>query len=94
MAVYRSPACVGNSIIVFDNADKRGYDDLSDENLIQANNSDFAAGRALMGDGGLIVPAVDILAPLSGGYVGSAQTYAMQPINNVKLNEYGSAIFG
>ncbi|MDR6661281.1 hypothetical protein J2W51_003867 [Tardiphaga robiniae] len=84
----------GNSIIVFDNADKRGYDDLSDENLIRANNNGFAASRALMGDGGSMVPAVDILTPLSGGYVGSAQTYAMQPINNVKLSEYALQFLG
>ena len=32
----------GNSIINFDNFDRRGHDDLSEENLIQANNNGFA----------------------------------------------------
>lgn len=84
----------GNSIIIFDNADKQGYDDLAGENLIQANNNGFAAGRALMGGDRSIVPAVDILPPLSGGYVGSGQTYAMQPINDVKLSEYALQFLG
>lgn len=84
----------GNSIIIFDNADRQGYDDLADENLIQVNNDGFAASRALMGGDRSIVPAVDILPPLSGGYIGSGQTYAMQPINDIKLNEYALQFLG
>ena len=41
-----------------------------------------------------VVPAADILVPLSGGYVGSGQTYAMQPINNTKLSEYALQFLG
>ncbi|MGJ5207741.1 YaaC family protein [Bradyrhizobium sp. HKCCYLR20261] len=84
----------GNSIIIFDNADRNGYDDLADENLIQSNNNGFAASRALMGGDRSIVPAVDILPPLSGGYVGPGPTYAMQPINDIKLNEYALQFLG
>jgi len=84
----------GNSIINFDNAGGRRDDDLSEENLIQANNNGFAASRALMGGDRTVVPAADILMPLSGGYVGSSQTYAMQPINNAKLSEYALQFLG
>ena len=48
----------------------------------------------MMGAERTIVPAIDILSPLSGGYIGSAQTYAMQPINNVKLSEYALQFLG
>jgi hypothetical protein len=84
----------GNSIINFDNAGGRRDDDLSEENLIQANNNAFAASWALLGGDRTVVPAADILMPLSGGYVGSAQTYAMQPINNAKLSEYALQFLG
>jgi len=84
----------GNSIITFDNTGERVDDDLSEEALIQANNNSFAASRALMSADRSIVPAADILVPLSGGYVGSAQTYVMQPINNVKLHEYALQFLG
>ena len=47
-----------------------------------------------MGGDRSIVPAVDILPPLSGGYVGSGQTYATQPINDVKLSEYALQFLG
>jgi hypothetical protein len=83
----------GNSIIIFDNGE-REEDDLSEGNLVQANNNGFAASRALMGASRSTVPAPDILVPLSGGYVGSTGTYAMQPINNVKLNEYALQFLG
>ena len=84
----------GNSIINFDNARKGEEDDLSEGNLIQANNNGFAASRELLGGNRSIVPTADILVPLSGGYVHSAQTYAMQPINNVKLHEYALQFLG
>jgi hypothetical protein len=84
----------GNSIITFDNAGGRADDDLLEGNLIQANDNGFAASRVLMGGDPSVVPAADILVPLSGGYVGSAQTYAMQPINNVKLHEYALQFLG
>lgn len=84
----------GNSIINFDNIDKQGQDDLSADNLIQANNGGFASARAMMGGDRVLIPAADILPPLSGGYVGSSQIYAMQPINNVKLNEYSLQFLG
>jgi hypothetical protein len=32
--------------------------------------------------------------PLSGGYVHSAGTYAMQPINDVRVHEYALQILG
>jgi hypothetical protein len=83
----------GNSIINFDNAEGAG-DDLSEEDLIQANNNGFAASRALKDGDRSIIPATDILVPLSGGYVGSVQTYAMQPINNVRLHEYALQFLG
>ncbi len=82
----------GNSIINFDNASVRD-DDLSEGNLIQANGG-FAARRVLAGSDWSIVPAADILVPLSGGYVHSAQTYAIQPISNVTLNEYALQFLG
>ncbi|MGA2895152.1 MAG: YaaC family protein [Xanthobacteraceae bacterium] len=84
----------GNSIINFDNSSGGEEDDLSEGNLIQGNNNSFAASWALMGGNQSIVPAADILVPLSGGYVPSAQTYAMQPINNVRLHEYALQFLG
>jgi hypothetical protein len=84
----------GNSIITFDNTGQRQDDDLSEGSLIQANNNGFAAKRALADGDQLIVPAADILVPLSGGYVHSTQTFAMQPINNVKLHEYALQFLG
>ena len=63
------------------------------ESAINVRNG-FVAGLALKGDNQSTVPASDILVPLSGGYVGSAPTYAMQPINNVKLNEYALQFLG
>jgi hypothetical protein len=83
----------GNSIINFDNAGGRRDDDLSEENLIQANNNSFAASWTLMGGDRTVIPAADILAPLSGGYVNS-HTYAMQPVNDVKLHEYALQFLG
>jgi hypothetical protein len=83
----------GNCIISFDNARGGEEDDLSERNLIQANNNGFVASRILMGGNPSTVPAVEILVPLSGGYVGS-QTYAMQPINNVTLHEYALQFLG
>lgn len=47
-----------------------------------------------MGGERTFIPAAEILPPQSGGYVGSAQTYAMQPINNVQLNEYALQFLG
>jgi hypothetical protein len=76
----------GNSIVRFDNINKGGI--VSEENLVEANNNGFAARQVLMGGDQTIIPAADILVPLSGGYVGSSQVYAMQPINGVKLSEY------
>lgn len=84
----------GNSIIVFDNTDRRGHGDLSEENLIQASNNGFAASRAMMDAERTNIPALSILPPLSGGYIRSAQTYAMQPINNVKFSEYALQFLG
>jgi hypothetical protein len=84
----------GNSIINFDNVDRREENDLSEENLIQGNNNSFAGGRAMMGGDRTFVPAAEILPPLSGGYVNSSQTYAIQSINNVKLNEYALEFLG
>lgn len=83
-----------NSIINFDNAGGRMDDDLSEESLIQVNNNGFATNRAITSDVQSTVPAAEILVPLSGGYVGSTQTYAMQPIKNVKLNEYALQFLG
>lgn len=83
----------GNSIITFDNTDKRTDDDLSEESLTQADNNSFVASRVLTGSDRSIVPAIEILVPLSGGYVHS-MTYAMQPINNVKLHEYALQFLG
>jgi hypothetical protein len=57
----------GNSIINFDNVCGQADDDLSEENLIQANNNGFATSRALMSGDQSTIPAVEILAPLSGG---------------------------
>jgi hypothetical protein len=84
----------GNSIINFDNAAGQVDDDLSEENLTQASSNSFINNRTLMGSVPPIVPVTDILAPLSGGYVGSGQTYAMQPINDVKLHEYALQFLG
>ncbi|WP_316174546.1 YaaC family protein [Bradyrhizobium sp. SZCCHNRI1073] len=84
----------GNSIIVFDNTERRGLDDLSEDNLIEANNNGFASGRAMVGAERTIVPAIEILPPLSGGYTRSGQIYAMQPINNVNLSEYALQFLG
>jgi hypothetical protein len=83
----------GNSIINFNNAGGGEEEDLSEENLIQANNNGFATSQTLMAGDRSIVPAADILVPLSGGYVNS-HTYAMQPINNVKLHEYALQFLG
>jgi len=47
-----------------------------------------------MGGNRTLVPAIGILPPLSGGHVGSGQTYVMQPINNVKLSEYALQLLG
>jgi YaaC-like Protein len=82
----------GNSIINFDNVREREKDGLSEGNLIQANNG-FAASRVLTSDNRSIVSAVDILTPLSGGYVGT-HTYAMQPFSDVKLHEYALQFLG
>lgn len=84
----------GNSIINFDNSSGWHDDDLAEENFVQATSNGFVATRVLMGDDRMVVPAADILAPLSGGYVGSGQTYAMQPIKNVKLSEYALQFLG
>jgi hypothetical protein len=84
----------GNSIINFDNAGGQADDDLSEENLTQASSNGFINNRTLTGGVPSIVPATDILVPLSGGYVGSAQTYAMQPIKNVTLQEYALQFLG
>jgi hypothetical protein len=84
----------GNSIINFDNACGQADDDLSEENHIQANNNGFATSRALMSGDQSTIPAVEILVPLSGGYDGSGKTYAMQPVNNVKLHEYALQFLG
>lgn len=82
------------SMIIFDNAGGREEDELSEEQLIVANHNGFVASRTLVGSNRSIVPAADILVPLSGGYVHSSQTYAMQPINNVKLHEYALLFLG
>ena len=83
----------GNSIIKFDNVGGGEEDDLSEGNLIPANNNGFTVSWALLGDDRPTVPAADILVPLSGGYV-HTHTYAMQPINNVKLHEYALQFLG
>jgi len=57
----------GNSIVTFDNINRRGDDDLSEGNFIQANNNGFATSSAIMGNDPSIIPAADILFPLSGG---------------------------
>lgn len=77
----------GYAILLFDNANRQGQDDLSEDNLIQANNG-FASAPGMMGGNVPLIPASEILPPLSGGHIGSGQTYAMHPINGVNLNEY------
>lgn len=84
----------GNAVLNFDNAAVQDEDDLADANLVQANNNGFVGARVVMGAGTAFVPAEEILPPLSGGYVGSAATYAMQPIGGVKLSEYSLQFLG
>jgi YaaC-like Protein len=84
----------GNSIIIFDNHGGQAGDDQSEENFTQGSSNGFINNRTLMGGISSIVPATDILVPLSGGYVGSAQTYAIQPIKNVTLQEYALQFLG
>jgi YaaC-like Protein len=83
----------GNSVIIFDNADEQVDDDLSEENVIQSNNSGIVNSRTLKMGIPSIVPAADILVPMSGGYIQSA-THVMRPINNVNLNEYALQFLG
>jgi hypothetical protein len=83
----------GNSVILFENTAVEATDDLSAENLIEAS-SGFVAKNSNTGGARQLIPAAQILPPLSGGYVGSAQTNAMQPINGVKLNEYSLQFLG
>jgi hypothetical protein len=83
----------GNSVILFENTAVESTDDLSAENLIEAN-SGFVSRNSKTGGVRQRIPAAQILPPLSGGYVGSAQTNAMQPINGVKLNEYSLQFLG
>jgi hypothetical protein len=83
----------GNSVILFKNTAVEAIDDLSAENLIEANSGFVSRNRTTDGARQLI-PADEILPPLSGGYVGSAGTNAMQPINGVQLNEYALQFLG
>lgn len=78
----------GNALLIFDNADRRGQDDLLEDNLIQGNYNSFSSAQLMMGVDREVIPAAEILPPLSGGYIGASQTCAMQPINGVKVNEY------
>jgi hypothetical protein len=84
----------GKTQITFDNVTKHDYDDLSADNLITASTNSFANNRALSLSLPPTIPAKDLLAPLSGGYIVSANTYAMQPINNVKLSEHSLQYLG
>ncbi len=84
----------GNSIIMFDNAGGQIGDDLSQSNLTPASNNSFINNQTLLGSAPSKAPVADILVPLSGGYVWSSNTYAMQSINNVKLHEYALQFLG
>ncbi|MBS0641458.1 MAG: hypothetical protein JSS43_16435 [Proteobacteria bacterium] len=68
-------------------------DDLTEENFVQTPNG-FARPNSLVGGARRVVPAAEILPPLSGGYVESALMCAMQPINGVQLNEYALQFLG
>jgi YaaC-like Protein len=83
----------GNSVIFFDNTTVEATDDLSAENLIEANVGSIRRNPNIDGSQQLI-PAEQILPPLSGGYVGLAGTNAMQPINGARLNEYSLQFLG
>jgi len=83
----------GNSVITFDNTAVEEPNNPSVETLVDANNGFVVRGSVTGGDQQLI-PASEILPPLSGGYVWSTQTNAMQPINSVKLSEYALQFLG
>jgi hypothetical protein len=79
----------GNAVLTFDNAPASDEDDMAFANLVLASNNGFANARVIMGGAGnIFVPAEDILPPLSGGYVRSADTYVLQPVAGVTLSEY------
>lgn len=84
----------GNAILIFDNVERGESDDLSDENLIQAHNNEFSRGGARMSGHHRFIPVSDILPPLSGGYVNSAATYAMQPHASATLPEHSLQFLG
>lgn len=84
----------GSAILIFDNVEKGEDDDLSEEHLIQANNNEFACGRAMISGAHRFIPIPDILPPLSGGYVSTAATYAMQPLAGVTLPEHSLQVLG
>ncbi len=83
----------GFAILIFDNVEKGEDDDLLEENLIQSNNNGFANGRAMMSAAHFIsVP--DILPPLSGGYLNTTATHAMQSLAGAMLPEHSLQVLG
>jgi hypothetical protein len=84
----------GNAILTFHNAPASDGDDIAVTNLVQASNNGFVNARVMMGAGNTFVSAEDILPPLSGGYVRSADTYALQPVAGVRLSEYSLQFLG
>jgi hypothetical protein len=84
----------GSAILIFDNAERGEDDDLSEENLIQGNNNGFGSGRAIMSRAHHFISIADILPPLSGGYLGTAATYAMRPMAGATLPEHSLQVLG
>jgi YaaC-like Protein len=84
----------GNAILTFDNAPASDEDDTAVANLVQASNNGFVNARFMMGASNVFVSAEDILPPLSGGYVRSADTYVLQPVAGVRLSEYSLQFLG
>jgi hypothetical protein len=84
----------GFAILIFDNVEKSEDNDLSEENLIEANNNGFASGRPMMGAARNFIPVPEILPPLSGGYVDTAARYAIQPLAGTTLPEHSLQVLG
>jgi hypothetical protein len=83
----------GNSVITFKNIAMDRPDDLSTNILVETYNG-ISSAAAVFGTAQRLIPAEEILQPLSGGYIGSVPTYAMQPINDVMLPEYSLHFMG
>ena len=84
----------GSAILLFDNFDLARIDDVSEEQLTPSDNNGFSARSSPIRGQHSIVPAVDILPPLSGGYVHDAATFAMRPLAGNCLPEYSLQLLG